>query len=90
MPRDRPLIAAPGDWAASAECARVGADMSLHDGQDERSASSRARKAVCDRCTVLDACREWALTVPDPAIAHVAGGLHPFERAQLRNEGRTS
>jgi hypothetical protein len=33
---------------------------------------------------VLDECRAWALSSPDPAFAMVAGALTPEERARLR------
>jgi hypothetical protein len=39
----------------------------------------------CNRCPVLAACREWALTLPDPIPDHTAGGLTSLERRAWRN-----
>lgn len=84
-------IAVPGEWSARAECARVGADMSLSNPFGPISAPSvLARTAVCAVCPVLVECRTWALTSPDPAFGHIAGGLHPLERSRMRRQGRTS
>ena len=41
-------------------------------------------KAICRRCPVLEQCRDWALTDPDPAEAMIAGGLTFDERVVLR------
>ena len=41
---------------------------------------------VCQRCPVLSECRDWALTTPDPAVDHVAGGLTPWQRRTIRRE----
>ena len=41
-------------------------------------------KAICRRCPVLEECRDWALTDPDPAEAMMAGGLTFDERVVLR------
>lgn len=42
-------------------------------------------KADCHRCPVLDTCRRYALSPVDPVPFHVAGGLTPAERRQIRN-----
>ena len=85
--------ASPSSWVERAECARLGTDMSLgnparHDLIDSPAAA--ARKSVCERCPVLAECRDWALSSPDPAYGHIAGGMHPLERAQARREAPTS
>ena len=41
-------------------------------------------KAICRGCPVLEPCRDWALTDPDPAEAMIAGGLTFNERVGLR------
>ena len=41
-------------------------------------------KAICRGCPVLEQCRAWALTAPDPAEAMIAGGLTFAERVVLR------
>ncbi len=41
-------------------------------------------KAICRGCPVLEQCRDWALTDPDPAEAMIAGGLTFDERVMLR------
>ncbi len=41
-------------------------------------------KAICRGCPVLEPCRDWALTGPDPAEAMIAGGLTFAERVVLR------
>lgn len=39
---------------------------------------------TCDVCPVLDPCREWAMTTPDPAKDGIAGGLAYYERQAVR------
>lgn len=81
----------PGGWVERAECARLKVNMAISNTskQGPRSAASQSRKAICRACPVLDECRAWALTEPDPAFQHIAGGLHPIERSRLRREGGT-
>jgi hypothetical protein len=40
-----------------------------------------AAKALCADCPVLEACRAWALTRPDPCHILIAGGMTPAERS---------
>lgn len=70
--------AAPGDWVEHAECGRVGANMAMEATTSEHGVD--ARRQVCLRCPVVDECRAWALTDPDPAFGHMAGGMTPRER----------
>lgn len=81
----------PGEWIERAECGRLGVDMAISNNakQGPTSPASETRKAVCAVCPVVDECRRWALTEPDPAFMHIAGGLHPSERARLRRQGVT-
>lgn len=87
MGRRHPDYAIPGDWADRAECSRRGANMGVNEKQTARSAASEARKTICRACPVLAECRTWALTSPDPALGHIAGGLHPDERSRARRRG---
>lgn len=41
-------------------------------------------RAICSMCPVLDDCRTWALTIPDPAYGMIAGGLDPKQRRDSR------
>lgn len=40
--------------------------------------------ATCRECPVLPECREWSLQPVEPAVDHVAGGLTPRERHDIR------
>lgn len=42
--------------------------------------------AVCLTCPVIAECRTWAMSTPDPAFDHVAGGLTPWERRTIRKQ----
>lgn len=79
--------AGPGNWAERAECARRRIDMVVDQKSTPLWPSVRSLKAICAVCPVLDECRAWALTEPDPAVSHIAGGLHPEERRRLRMAG---
>jgi WhiB family redox-sensing transcriptional regulator len=79
--------AGPGPWVERAECARRGTDMAVNTNQHPRSIASRALKEICAGCPVVEECRLWALTSPDPAFMHVAGGMHPAERSAARRRG---
>ena len=39
---------------------------------------------MCRKCPVIFKCRDWALSDPDPAYDHVAGGLTPKQRWAIR------
>lgn len=81
--------AAPGDWRQDAACR--GRRMYYRVLQAHAQPISRAEKAweletveVCHACPVIAECREWALTSPDPAFDHIAGGLTPRQRSDIR------
>jgi hypothetical protein len=40
--------------------------------------------ATCRECPVLTECRQWALQQFDPAVDHIAGGLTPRQRWDIR------
>lgn len=40
--------------------------------------------ATCNECPVLRQCREWSLQPVEPAVDHVAGGLTPRQRHDIR------
>jgi len=80
----------PGHWADDAACkghkmvydtydAHLVTALSFDDAEMERNAL-----ALCDLCPVLLRCRRWALTLPDPAVDHVAGGMTPRQRMLRR------
>jgi WhiB family redox-sensing transcriptional regulator len=79
----------PGEWATQAACKGLTALFALntnaHRGHGTRLAvqASHAR-TVCTTCPVLEPCREWALTEPDPAYHMIAGGLDPHQRRLIR------
>lgn len=72
----------------------VGADLALwfpkpapqRQGGSKAADYSHAR-AVCADCPALTACREWALSTPDPTGGHgMFGGLTPADRAEARTD----
>lgn len=84
---------APGAWADRAACTGHGPEMFLPDRiKTNRQHSAKVTRIVnraklrCATCPVLDQCREWALTTPDPAHDAIAGGLTPWERRNIRRE----
>ena len=80
---------APGSWIADAACrGRRMWYTTLQAHHAHVTAPDRAMEvealAICAQCPVLDECRAWALTSPDPAIDHVAGGMTPRQRYKWR------
>lgn len=50
-------------------------------------ADTNIAKAIClNDCPVLDQCRTWSLTVPDPVPSHIAAGMTPQDRKQVRTD----
>lgn len=43
--------------------------------------------ALCAKCPVLNVCRQWALSAPDPVPYHYAGDLTPRQRDVIRRGG---
>lgn len=83
----------PGNWADHAACRGHNHVMALPCGSNRQSARrilhlAQPAIAICNTCPVLQECRSWALTTPDPAIDHVAGGLTPHQRHQHRKQQR--
>ncbi len=79
----------PGDWIDHAACR--GRRMFYDCNQAQKQRLSYADKAferealeVCASCPVLGECRSWAMQDVDPAVDHVAGGLTPRQRHDLR------
>ena len=78
-----------GEWAERAAC--KGQNMcydqfpavSHRPTRSDRLMESHAL-ATCRECPVLWECREWSLQPVEPAVDHVAGGLTPRERHEIR------
>lgn len=89
MTGEAPLPQPPGPWVNEAACRGRNDIMVLPCGS-ARMSQRRIRdlaepaKEICGTCVVIEPCRDWALTTPDPAVDHIAGGLTPAERQQLR------
>jgi len=83
----------PAQWVHEASCRGLGALFGVPESASEtwppelRHQVETAR-AICAQCVVLDACRAWALSQPDPAIGMLAGGLTPTERRRGRARQR--
>lgn len=70
-------------------CRQPGVDAELFFAPDYESSKARLKreksaKAVCGRCPIVDACREHALSAPEPH--GVWGGLDEEERRAARGE----
>lgn len=78
-----------GDWADSAAC--KGQKMfyeqfpavSHRPTRSDRLMEAHAL-ATCNECPVLIPCREWSLQPVEPAVDHIAGGLTPRQRHEIR------
>ena len=84
----------PGEWIADAACkgqrmwysALIAHIAPI--GPKDRIMESHAL-ATCASCPVLEECQTWALSSPDPAVDHVAGGMTPRQRwAWRKRHGR--
>lgn len=86
---DAPQPQPPGNWISDAHC-RGRNDIfvlpvgSIRMGRRRIAELAEPAKTICNTCPVLHPCRTWAMSTPDPAIDHVAGGLTPIERQHLR------
>jgi WhiB family redox-sensing transcriptional regulator len=65
------------EWWSRAACAGVGPDAFF---EPDPEAEQRA-KAICDGCTAIAECREWAIR--QRISFGIFGGLNAVERAQL-------
>lgn len=79
----------PGEWVADAACKTERMwyrTIAAHAGRtrpDELEWEARML-AICQACPVLSQCREWALGDIEPATDHIAGGLTPRQRWEIR------
>jgi hypothetical protein len=79
----------PGEWIADAACKgqrMFYSCISAHSnpiGPRDRIMEAHAL-ATCASCPVLEPCQTWALSSPDPAYDHVAGGMTPRQRWNWR------
>lgn len=71
------------DWRDDAACAQVGGDEWF----PELGSTNHRAKAVCDGCTVREACLQYALD--NNETWGVWGGLSPTERRGLAHGKRT-
>ena len=77
------LRASPEPWRADAACHGRTATMYPTGAPGIADAV-----AVCAGCVVLEPCRTWALSRPDPVPGGVAGGLTERQRAAVRADRR--
>jgi WhiB family redox-sensing transcriptional regulator len=72
------------DWEADAAC--QGTDLSIWFGDADQTRRSKEQtaqaKAICASCSVLDACRDWAITSRIPF--GFVGGMNERERIRER------
>jgi WhiB family redox-sensing transcriptional regulator len=77
-----------GDWGLRAACKDSTRTMEMPSLATERLPEGRRQvmlaKAICWRCPVLEQCRQWALTEPDPVPGMIAGDMTPDERKTAR------
>lgn len=78
-----------GDWAEHAACKGQKMVYDQFPAVSHRPTKSDrvmefAALASCRDCPVLAPCRTWALQPVEPAVDHVAGGLTPRQRAEIR------
>lgn len=80
-------LGGPPEWHGGALCAQIGDPDLWHPGKGD---GGREAKAICARCDVREACRDWALGYE--AAGHTAfgiyGGLTAQERTQIRRAPR--
>lgn len=72
-------------WSQQAACRQPGVDAELFFPVSESGPALReiaAAKAICARCPVAAACRDWALRSGE--VAGIWGGTTPSERRLLR------
>jgi hypothetical protein len=82
----RPNYALPGSWAEKAACRTNPRLMWLPEYRWYQADWARIHQArlVCNGCPVVDQCRTWGLTSPDPAEGMMAGGYTQPERDNIR------
>lgn len=72
-------------WRDDALCAQIGPNDELW--MPGKGGSTRRAVAVCRRCPVIDACRDWALDHTQ-ALDGVWGGLTVNDRKAIRRQRR--
>lgn len=85
----RPRPEETAHWAERAACREPGTDPDLFFPVGETGLAAHqvaAAKAICARCPVLDACRDWAVRTGEPE--GIWGGTTPDERRRLRRRRR--
>lgn len=79
----------PGEWVKDAACKGRKMYYELNNAhvnkvsEDERKWEKRALM-LCRACPVVTECRTWAMQDIDPAVDHIAGGLTPRQRRDIR------
>lgn len=66
------------DWMEKARCREVDPDIFMPDDTRQEAVLHRYRhaKAICGRCEVIDACRDYAFTLASQGMIYgVWGGL---------------
>jgi hypothetical protein len=89
-PRQKVYARCPDTVTENRDRPCLGSDQwedSLMAGETYRQRDVRIAhcKTLCYSCPVRNDCLMWALTEPDPAQWHIAGGLTTKERRKLRN-----
>ena len=79
----KPVILAPGEWAAQALCAQTDPEIFF----PEQGQSANAAIAICDDCPVQVQCLNYALASPVP-LHGVWGGSTGERRKHMRREAR--
>jgi len=81
---DLPVGDPPGEWYADGLCAQTDPEIFYPD----KGGSTREAKAICQRCPVIEPCRDWAVSTGQRF--GVWGGLSERERRALAIERAAS
>ena len=80
MQRITTKLLQPVEWQAKARCSEVDPEIFF----PERGGSSKAARAVCNKCAVRDQCLEYALNNKEQF--GIWGGTSERERRKLRKD----
>jgi WhiB family redox-sensing transcriptional regulator len=82
------IYAPTGAWASHPDraCRKVDPDLFFADKTDHARAAKA--KKVCRPCPVVDACRDYAVSIP--GLDGVWGATTPTDRVNIRHAARTS
>ncbi len=69
----------PPAWVADGLCAQTDPELFFSSGKGSSAATA---KRICATCPVLDACREYAIALPD--LEGIWGGTTERQRARAR------